>query len=374
MPPSDDPTARLARLQSYLTADPANTALVLETTEAALAARAFPVAADLLTRLRQAGPLDARARSLEGLAAMGMGDFASAAEAFGELARERPDEPAIRFNLAWSLAMTKRFEEALGLISPDLAAALPQAAMLEVQLLHELRQFDAALARAKVHIETHPGHPGLMASVSVLAVDVEDLELAAACAAQGGELSDAQTTLGTIALGEDRADLARAHFEKALSGNPNAPRALIGIGLTALLSGAPLEAARQIERGATLFEDHLGSWLAAGWARLIAGEYANARRHFEHALSIDDTFAESHGSLGVVAAIEGDVEEAKRRTDISLRLDRHCFSGALARALLQQARGNADVAQAIIERALHTPIDASGKTIAQSLAKQGLFA
>ncbi|MBC7768216.1 MAG: tetratricopeptide repeat protein [Phycisphaerales bacterium] len=371
---SSEPAQRLARLLSYLQADPNNAALLIDAAEAALSANEPALAAELIERRREVTPLDAREHAIAGLAAMGMKDFSTAADIFGQLVAEHPGDPVLRFNHAWSLAMTKQFEAAFELLDAATTGALPQAAMLEIQLLHETRQFDEARARADLHLLAHPDHPGLLAAISVLAIDLEDMDLAAACAERAGEHSDAHTTLGTVALADDRADDARAFFDRALARNPEAPRALIGKGLVALLAGDNANAAESIEKGAGIFDDHIGSWIAAGWARLIAGEYAHARRHFERALSIDATFAESQGSLAVISAIEDDLDTARRLAETALRLDRQCFSGALAQALVLQANGQAQAAHAIIERALHTPLDPSGKTIAHSLAKHGLFA
>ncbi len=246
----------------------------------------------------------------------------------------------MRFNLAWSLAMAKRFDEALPLLDEATSEALPQAAQLEVQLLHQLGQFDRAEERARLLIEIHRDHRGLNAAVSTLALDVEDLELAQRTALKAGDHPEALATLGTIALDEDRAGEAAELFDASLARAPDAPRALIGRGLVRLLGDDKERAAQDLDRGAELFGDHLGSWVAAGWAHIVIGDIATGEARFETALALDDTFAESHGSLAVVDVLEGRIEEARRRTRIALRLDRHCFSAALAAMLLAAGAGD----------------------------------
>jgi Flp pilus assembly protein TadD len=74
----------------------------------------------------------------------------------------------------------------------------------------------------------------------------------------------------------------------------------------------------------------------------------------------------------VLDLMEGRVEEARREAQTARRLNAQSFSAALAQAMLLSSGGRADQARVIIDRALHTPLDASGRTIAHSLARYGL--
>ena len=371
---SAPPSERLARLRSYLDSDPGNVTLLSDTAETALAERRPDIAHDVLSRYAAERPLPAKELGMAGLAAMQLGDFAAAAERFALLLETNPADTAVRFNLAWSRAMLKDFPGALALLDAQTTDALGQAAMLHVQLLHEKGEFDEAAEQARRHLARHPDHGGLNAVISVLALDNEDIELAAACASRAGDHPDALTTLGTLALGDDRDAEALDLFERALARNADSARAWLGKGLVELSSGAHTDAVRDIRRGAELFGDHVGSWLAAGWSNVVTDNIAAGKADFEKALALDHNFSESHGSLAVVAIIEGNTEEARRLAQTAIRLDRQSFSGALAHALLLNSDGKPEVARAIINRALNTPIGASGKTIAQSLVKHELFA
>jgi Tfp pilus assembly protein PilF len=89
-------------------------------------------------------------------------------------------------------------------------------------------------------------------------------------------------------------------------------------------------------------------------------------------LELDPTFAESHGSLAVIDVLEGRVEEARQRSEVALRLDRNCYSAALARVLLASAAGDKAQAARIYELAVNTPVDESGRTIASALSRMGI--
>lgn len=367
------PSGRLTSLLNFLADDPDNVTLLTDAAETALTDNRPDIARDVLSDYAQRLPLPANALNLAGLAAMRLVDFASAANLFAQLLEFNPTDTSLRFNMAWSLAMLKDFDGALHLLDAPTVGALGQAAMLEVQLLHDRGDFDNAAARAKQNIVHHPNHEGLLAVVSVLALDIEDPALAKDCALRAGNHADALTTLGTLALGDDRDADAKALFERALERNSKAPRAWVGKGLAELVSGAHEQAARDIEHGAVLFGDHIGSWIAAGWAKVISKDVTGGRLCFETALALDHNFAESHGSLAVAAVFEGRIEDARRLTQTALRLDKQCFSGALAQSLLLNSDGKPELARKLVERALNTPIDAGGRTIAQSLAKHGLF-
>jgi tetratricopeptide (TPR) repeat protein len=359
----------LKRLLSYLAADPANPALRRDAAAQALDCGTPEIARLLLEAEDPA--LGDEELNLLGLAHMQERAFGKAARTFERLAATGADDPAVRFNLAWSLAMEQKLDQALVLLDPEVTGALPQAAMLQVQLLHQAGEFDRAAQAARAHIATFPDDQGLAAAVSVLALDIEDLELAKCCARKAPGHPDALTTLGTLALGDSEVGAARALFDQALSLNERVPRAWIGRGLARLLNHEPGGAA-DIDRGAELFGDHLGSWIAAGWAHLVAGERGLARERFERALRIDDNFGESHGSLAVLDALEGHEKEAAKRIAVARRLDPGAFSAAFAQTLLAAAKGDQERARNMLEKILETPVNQRGDTAAQALLRMGL--
>lgn len=360
---------RLERLLGYLAVDPHNPALLRDAADAAMGAQDFARAGALLATLEEIGQAGLADRNLAGIAAMRGGDAQRAVAIFAGLLADNPDDPGLRFNCAWALALAKDFVGARDLLDDDLTARLPQAALLAVQLLHDAGEFDRAAERARGHIARHPDYPPLLAAVSVLALDVEDEELARHCAEKGGGHPDALTTLGTLTLGTMDHARAQVLFERALSANPQSPRAWIGLGLAHLGGERAGEAGPMLDKGAEMFGDHLGSWIAAGWAYLLAGEHEQARDRFERARQIDPNFAESHGSLAVMDVLAGDSESAQRRMAVALRLDRACFSGAFAQVLMASAAGDAGAAQRIADIALKQPLDDKGRTIADALAR-----
>lgn len=369
---ADQAAERLERLLGYLEADPGNADLLFDAAGTAIDARQPAQAVELLDRIAAARELGDAELHLLGLAAMHLHEHDRAASIFRSLLdREADGGGGVRFNLAWALFKGGDQEAALPLVDEGLAAALPQAAMLRVQLLHAKGAMAEAEAAALQAVEHHPDHRGLLAAVSVLAIDLEDSELAARCAAAAGDHPDALTTLGTLALEGDDPAQALDLFERALAHGDAVPRAWVGRGLARLSDGQASAGAADIDRGAQMFGDHLGSWIAAGWAHFISRDLVAARERFERALELDPSFAESHGSLAVLELLDGRKEEAKRLADVAVRLDRQCYSAALALVLMRADAGDAAGAERIFARAIETPVDASGRTIGQAMARIG---
>lgn len=364
-----DTQERLQRLLGYLDHDPGNAALLRDAAHVAGEANELDLAKQFFARLKDAGELTDADSNMWAIAAMRSGEPKLAAETFAGLLEQNPGEQGLRFNLAWARALAGETEGALSLLDDDLVAVLPQAASLEVQLLHGAGDFDRAAERARQHVGRFPDYPPLNAATSVLALDIEDEALARTCAERGGGHPDALTTLGTLALGGDDPAGAKPLFEQALAINDRSPRAWVGLGLAELLAGQPTEAARHIENGAAIFADHLGSWIAAGWASLVAGDHATARKHFEHAVELDGTFAEGQGSLAVIELLQGHREAAVRRLEVAERLDRASFSSAFARVLLSAGEGDAEKAQRILEIALRQPVGEGGPSMAEMITR-----
>lgn len=365
----DEAKARYERLSQYLEADPDNVILIADYAQAALDADETDAALMNFQRLDAIEPLVGVMANTAGIAAMRSGDQFAAQSWFSRVYDENPDDVGVRFNIAWSKALARDFEGAVALLNPDVINALPQAAMLDLQIAHELGHFDEATEKLENYLIQFGEYAPLQAAASVLAMDVDRPDLARASAEKAGDHPDALTTLATLDLGDRKLDEAKRQFEKALAMRPMNPRAEIGLGLIDLAEGNANDAVTRLDKGAEQFGDHLGSWIAAGWAHFIGGDLNTARDRFETAIRHDDTFGEAQGSLAVIELLQGDIEAATRRMVIARRLDRESFSGALAATLLEQSRGNQEKAEQIFKRALAQPILPNGSTLMDELVK-----
>lgn len=355
------------QLAQFLEADPSNPALLADVASAAFDAGDCEAALGYLAQLDMLEPVRGGLANLAGVAAMRSGDQGTAQSWFDIAADEMPDDPALAFNRAWSKTLAGEFEAASEHLTDSVTDALPQAAMLDMQIAHEQGRLDEAVGKMEAYLAQHADYAPLQAAASVLAMDVDRPDLARESAQKGGNHPDALTTLGSLNLADRRLDEAEAQFAQALAtGKPN-PRAEIGQGLVALARGDHANAALAIDKGAEQFGDQLGSWIAAGWAHLLAGDAAAAEQRFANARDTDDTFAEAHGSLAVTEILAGRMEEAKRSAEVAARLDRSSFSAALAQIMLANANDDDVRAEKILKRALSTSVLPDGRTLEQAI-------
>jgi tetratricopeptide (TPR) repeat protein len=364
--------SRLGRLMNFLERDPNNLQLLGDTASVALDEGALDEAWNLLGRYAALSPLPEPLLNLKGLVALNSGRFDEAAAAFEGLFASGQNDPSVRLNLVWSKSLAGNHEGALAQLDDALVGTSSQAATLKIQTLHHLGRLEDALACGLGFAELYPHDTALMGALAVAAIDAEEIALARTYALRAGRSHDGLSTLGMLQLNEDHVDVAIKLFDDALATSPTSARALLGKGLGLLAKGDPGDAARYIDRGAEIFKSHLGSWVAAGWAHFVQGDYKASRARFEAALALDDTFSETHGGLAVLDIVEGKVDSAKRRTDVALRLDRKCFSGALAKVLILTSEGDVDTAERIRNVALNMPIGGGGRTIIQVMAGLGM--
>ena len=359
---------RLNSLRAFLEVDPRNPELLSDAARSALDAGEYEFAAQCFSTLDKIEPLEGENANLAGIAAMRSGSQEMAQRWFFRALEIAPYDHATRFNLAWSHALQGDFESSADFLDDEVVSALPQAAMLDMQIAHELGRFEDAEAKMHSYLNQHPNYQPLHAAASVLAMDVNRPDLARASALKGGAHPDALTTLASLDLAEHNIEAAKMHFEEALKSGRMNPRAEIGLGLVALASGDHLEAAHTIDKGAEQFGEHLGSWIAAGWAHLLTGDVNTAKLRFERAMEVDDKFGEAHGSLAIIDLLQGDTKSALRKAEVAGRLDPASFSAALAKVLLAEASGEPERARAILEHAMSTPILPDGRTLKQALA------
>jgi tetratricopeptide (TPR) repeat protein len=363
---SIDAKTRLARLSTFLEKDPSNFNLLSEAASIAYEIGEIDRAKEWIDRSATLAPLPGPLLNLKGLIALQEGRAAEAAEIFQRLSDES-GSPALRFNLAWSKALLGQYQDALDLLEDDVLSASQTAPSLKIQMMHHLGLYDEALSVGHELAASYPDNQALMGALATLALDAEKADLAKTYAERAPSTAEGSAVLGMLTLGDHDVAGSMPLFENAISQQPQNPRAWIGKGLALLMSGDNDAAADAIDRGAALFGDHLGSWVASGWTHFVRGDYQKARESFERTITTDPNFSEGHGGMAVIELLEGHTEEAKRQTEVALRLDRNCFGAALAKSMLLDRSGHSQMAQKIREAAMSVPAGPNGETIAQAL-------
>jgi len=98
--------------------------------------------------------------------------------------------------------------------------------------------------------------------------------------------------------------------------------------------------------------DHIDSWHALGWARLLQGDRDGALAALRQALEVDANHGETHAALGLALASIGDRAQAEMHLAEADRLDPGNVTAACARALLSDELKDPQALQAMLRKAL----------------------
>ncbi|WP_284361086.1 tetratricopeptide repeat protein [Candidatus Phycosocius spiralis] len=362
------PSARLDFLKTCLETDPNNLHLIEDTIGAAVAAKQLLVAAELLEHRATLAPLSPELLNLSGQIALETNQLAKAIAIFQSLSLQDPENLVFRLNQAWALYYDHQLESASALLNDEIVTGFASGSLLKSRLLHLESRFEEALEVASQGLERHPNDRNLLGISSVLAMDLDDQDLAYSTAILAGDNCEALTTLAILEIRDGHIKAASEKLAKVAEREPFSARAALGQGMVSMLENNLPEAIKHLKRGAQLFKTHAGSWVALGWAELLAGNQSEAEVVFRKALELDRTFAETHGSIAVIEALKGNSEASQHAALTARRLDPQSFAAMLANVLVHASRGEKEMADHIFKQALSTPVDTEGRTLTSLIA------
>lgn len=346
--------SRIDRLEAFYRKDPDNAALACDLVEALLTAGRVGETRKLLDSLSLRVRDDPRIRFGAARCALLEGRLPRAAELLQSLRDTAADGPILRHDLAFIQLSMGDVAAALKTLEPALANPESPAAIdvLHARLLHWRGEYDAALRAIDQALVKSPEDVDALGVQSLLLLDSGDRDAARraaeAATARGTSQIDAETVLGTLALWGQRPDEAENYFSSILSRQPGAGRALLGLGQVRMLHGQWGLAGEVLERAVANMPHHIGSWHALAWCQLLSGDIAGAQASYEHALSIDRSFGETHGGLAIVHALRGEANQARERIKRAQRLDPNGRSAIYARSLLLLDGGRTNEARNLV--------------------------
>jgi tetratricopeptide (TPR) repeat protein len=367
----DPVLARLNRLLTYVAIDPGNLILRKDSINEACDRGQWETAQRLI---RTGLQLHANEPDLLVLCALVNFHVQSYAEAEQALAAARTlgiEVPELKYNLALVLFMQKRYADALDAMQEaSVADTVPQALLLRARCLHHLNRPAEAVAQCRAHLALAPGDAETHGVLALLLYEQGLLDEAKRHAAAALQLDEAQLE-GLLALASMQADAreyeaARGSFGTLVQAHPHCGRAWLGLALIDLSHLQFEPALSHCERATACMPQHIGTWHVMAWGHLMQGNASAARAAFEAALSLDRNFGETHGGLAVVAALEGQEEEARLNIKRASRLDSQSMSMQYAQMLLLQREGKDAQARALLESVLARPV-ASGDLLYRDL-------
>lgn len=355
-----DTDVRIARLQTYFEADPANADLACELADALSVAGRPQDALKTLETLPLAAAETAGVGFRRMRIALLQGDYAAAERAGSALLAAGTDAPAIRHDLAFSLLCLRRPEQA----EIQLASALqrfgpePPLVLLRSRIALMQERYDDAIAFAHEAIALDSGEPSSHGVLALALFDASRFDEAAAAAARAQSLDpdqhEALLVAGTLALWRQDLDLAQDAFERALRRHSGSGRALSGLGQLLMLRNQVPQACEVLERATQAMPDHIGTWHALAWSQLLDGRRDAAEASYRSAYALDRNFADTHGGLALIDALRGNYDLAEQGIKRALRLDPQAITARYAQTLVLDARGQREASRAVMDDLLRS--------------------
>ena len=351
---------RLARLESYLAEDPANLELLAEACDTATTAGLHAQALKHLEAGQRAASDKAPWTWRRARLAIAQRRLDVAATCLEELEPLVGRHPAVTHDRAYVHLLQRDFDACRALVFPWLrdAAAGEHADALQALWL---RATHAAGLVQEAWDWVQNGQklgPQAAAVASLVAVDVGEFAVArtsADSALASRPIQEALVARATVALAEGDGAGAGRLLLQALEQNPDDGRAWSVLGMCSLRQGDLSRAQSQLERAVSLMPGHIGTWHALGWTHVLQRQLEQARRAFDQALALDESFAESHGAVGLVLAMQGGAAAGARQLAIAARLDPRNVTGRYAQALLAGETADRERLQGLVLRLLDRP-------------------
>lgn len=340
---------RLGRLEGFLSQDRANLRLIEDCFRTALQCAAWDRANLHLAHARSLRPDDPRWVLRQADLLLAQRRFEDARSLLEGLAAHAGDTPGlapvlirnlafIDFCLGDPAACVARLAPLVDAEEGSAADAGGALQQLWVRALHRagalVRSCEwVAQAEAAGRLSAEAAGPAALA-----AIDNNDFAsarrwLGLALAAPGAPSPEAMAAQATLALAARDPGQACRFADQALALNPGDGRCWSIRGFAHLLAGELQSAATDFARALAFMPGHVGTWHGQGWSQVLAGDLPAAQASFAAALALDRNFAESHGSLALVLALQQQPQAAQEHIARAQRLDPAGLAARYAQAV-----------------------------------------
>ena len=337
-----------ARLQHYLSADPGNLALLGELADAYIDAGDATTALQYVDRALEQFPNDSAFLYRRAVVVRRTGSAEEAIDLLRQVAAVEDANSAVLYELADTYFEQRSFQACVSTLQrllerQEYRSVTPRADLLMIRALHYQGLLDEAIAHAEAACMQDGSDEAVRGALATLYLDAERFEDAGRIYAQAVGAHQVTPEIscvgGYLALGQEDPTRAGQLFASTLQSRPSDGRALLGAGLASAAEGKLADAIPLLQRAAQSMPAHLGTLNALAWIQLLNSDLDAADETLTSAMTLDDTFAETHGGQAVLAAMRGDATRARDLARTALKLDKESFSAAYALILLR-ARAN----------------------------------
>ncbi|MBI3229331.1 MAG: tetratricopeptide repeat protein [Burkholderiales bacterium] len=363
-----DALAQLEKMEGYLAQDPGNFELLARVIDLALEAQQWQRALTHTEAAVKQFPDDPYMRYRRGHALFALQQYAEAEAAFASV-----DDHNINLSISLAIAQQAqgKHQETVDTLLPwEDAPDLPAHGLLALlRSMHHVAQLEEAMAIFHTHQARMMQEASVLSAVSLILLDLNQIEeagrMSEAALALGPRPLEALLTSGTLALGFATPDIAVELFNEVLTLQPKEGRSWAGLGMASMLKRDMHGAIAQLEKAAQYLPTHIGTLHTLAWCKIFIGDIAGAGQVFEQALALDRNFGESHGGIAVVAALRGEREVAQAAIERALRLDRQGLAARYAEMVLSGVTADPERFRALAFRIMSKHPSSFGNNLAE---------
>lgn len=362
---------RIAQYEQFLSTDPENQQLLLSLGDLYHQVSDFSNAVNCYQKTISIAP-NAIAQGRLGAVFISQQQFDKAEEIFRTLLDKEHNNPALLFNLGLSQYYQRNWESA----KDNFTRALEMGAEREhclpylAQSHHHLSQYDDAIAAANEwkslsNSNRAKGYLALLQMDSGQAVAAR--ELAYEVLKEEPDNSDAAVVVSTYEIEEQEIEAASERLRRVLAVNHDSPRAMFALGLTHLHQLEHDKAISLMEKASAKIPSDTGMKVAIAWAKTSKKDWAGAEKAFLDTIATDRSFADGHGGLAYIYALQGKVDLAKEELKTAQWLDPSSFGAVAAQSVLLGLEQGSEKAVNFLANALETPPGPGQKPIIEHI-------
>jgi len=363
---------KIARYKSFVEADPNNAELWFTLGDLYHKTSNFNEALSSFDRCLSILPENNVAHSHKAMVMISQHRFRDAEKIFSKLLRTAPKDVALLFNNALAIYHQERFADAYQYFSLAKDSGAPALTCLPymVRCQHQLGDLESSikLCNEWVNVAKDSESKGYL---SLLEMDNHNKDsarqLAQSVLRENPDNVEAAIVVASYEVEDQDIEKAETLFDKALQVRPNQPRALFGKGLTQLYKGNHADAIRLIREAADAMPNDTGTRIALGWAQITSQDFIGAEKTFRETIAINRNFAEGHGGLAYVLAMQHKIDQANEEIKTATWLDPHSFGAGAARSVIIGVKGNMERSVKYLANLLEQPMGPGQKPMIEHI-------
>lgn len=355
----DELSLRIASLLKYFELDPSNTRLAREILDQAYLDQQWQFIGDFFSTHSALLTHSAEMMAIAGHAQLNLGNASAAQPLLNQALDLGVDDDNVVYNAAYANFLAGDLDQSLKIIETitPIYVHYPLVAVLHARVLYFLGRVSEAinlLNQFTVESAELQGLKSLLIQDSDNGSVDEVFLYANRCLTQDPNNQDALLALASLHLERLELDQALPHLNHLLELSPNHGRALSGAGQVAFHAFEFERALPLFDKAVQTMGNHIGTWHLKAWTEILTNKLDDALISMLKAYDLDHNFAETHGGLASIYALQGELALAERHVKIANRIDSSGLASVFAQMVLLNKSGKNLESQELFNRVTQT--------------------